>query len=341
MARPALVLGIDIGATSTRAVIVDTGGRLHGRGRGRGANLTAHTLDDALAEISTAIRAALATVDDAASVRQAVIGSAGQDNFKAPNVARAFDEMWRAAGLECAYEIVGDPEVAFVAGTSQPDGTLILAGTGALAAGFTGRRRMHTVDGHGWLLGDLGSGFWIGREAVRVALTTFDRLERPGPLVRAVLTELVAVAENESPGWERLGDDPTGYRDVASSLVMCVHARPPVALAALAPLVTAAFDADPQAAGIVRQAAEHLFTAALTVRTPGADTPIVLAGSLLTSDTPLRGSLQPQLAERWPAAPVTQARDGASGAAWLAAGRLLGFGTPESTRLHAQMLSGW
>ncbi|TDE10673.1 hypothetical protein [Jiangella asiatica] len=81
---------------------------------------------------------------------------------------------------------------------------------------------------------------------------------------------------------------------------MAVHAKPPVALSALAPLVTAHAGTDPEADRILAEAADHLLAHARAVRAAGDPTPIVLAGSLLPPT------------HRWP---------GWSGRAWRRPGR--------------------
>ncbi|RIQ20760.1 N-acetylglucosamine kinase, partial [Jiangella rhizosphaerae] len=301
-----LAIGLDIGGTSTRAVVIDGAGRRLGTGRADGANVTSHALPKALDAVSAALSAALATVDPAA-VRAAVIASAGDNHLVQPEIASQLAARWAAAGLTCDYRVVADAVAAFVAGTPEPDGTLVLSGTGAITARFAGRSPAQIVDGHGWLLGDLGSGFWIGREAVRMTLASLDRGDVPGPLGRAVVQTLTG-----SP-------DAAPSRAATNDIVLAVHARPPVALSALAPLVTANAGTDPAADRILADAAGHLLTAAGVVRAAGDATPIVLAGSLLTGDTPLARLVRRGLAERWPDAVVGAALDGAAGAAWLAA----------------------
>jgi N-acetylglucosamine kinase-like BadF-type ATPase len=230
-----LVLGLDIGGTSTRALVIDTSGRRIGSARGPGANITSHGHDVALAAISSTVREALSGIHDPLSVRGAVVGTAGASNLRVPDVASAFDRMWRAAGLTCPYEVASDARVAYVAGTAEPAGPLLRCGTGALAARFRDRRRVHTVDGHGWLLGDYGSGFWLGREAARVALAALDAAENPGTLARAVIARILG--DDEPDPWDDPASSPVGeIRDVASRLVLAVHSRPPVTLAELAPL---------------------------------------------------------------------------------------------------------
>ncbi|MEV4177299.1 ATPase, partial [Nonomuraea sp. NPDC049709] len=91
-------------------------------------------------------------------------------------------------------------------------------------------------------------------------------------------------------------------------------ARPPLALAELAPLVSrAARGGDPTAVSIVAEAASHLVRTVSEVHEPGL--PIVLAGSVLTAEGPVREAVQGLLEGASPAV----AGDPAGAAAWLAA----------------------
>jgi glucosamine kinase len=298
MRTESLVLGGDLGGTSTRVLVVGTDGRVRGRSTAAAGNPVSHP-DGAAAAFGDALRAALAGVDPV-RVEASVIGVAGVSALRTASVAARFGRVWADAGLRCDPGYAADLEVAFAAGTPEPDGSVLVAGTGATAGAVTGRRLTRTADGHGWLLGDDGSGFWLGREAVRAALRALDAGEAPGRLAGAVLRELGAT--------ERQRDQ----------VIEAVHSRPAVQLSALAPLVSAAYrDGDPEARSIVERAAAALLTTLGRIRDPGETTPIVLAGSLTSDTSPVGTTLRALLPGRF-AGPVRPARTGVGGAAWLA-----------------------
>jgi glucosamine kinase len=297
-----LALGGDLGGTSTRIVVVAPDGREHGRGITGGGNPTTDPAG-AAAAFGAALRAALSDVDSA-RVKASVVGVAGGSALRTPAVATHFDRVWIEAGLTCSPGYVPDLEVAFAGGTPASDGAVLVAGTGAAAGSVTDHRLTRTADGHGWLLGDDGSGFWLGREAVRATLQTLDAGTPPGPLVEGVLRELDA---------DRPGRD--GQHD---RVIQVVNSRPGVQLSALAPLVTAAYRAgDPQAQSIVERAAAALVATLALIRDPAESTPIVLAGSLAGDTSPVGAELRTLLAARFAGA-VLPARSGVGGAAWLA-----------------------
>ncbi len=291
-----LVLGIDIGGTATRAVVTTLGGTRAGFGRAGAANPVTVPAAEVAANLTAALAAALSTVV-AGLFGAAVAGAAGASR---PAVLQAaFDTL----GVRCPLRVVGDAVVAFAAGTGKPAGSVLISGTGAIAAEIGDGRIVRTADGLGWLLGDLGSGFWIGRAAAAATARALYRGDPPGPLVRLV-TDVVG---------EREGDP----------FVTTLHDRPPRELATLAPLVTtAAADGDPAALYIMDEAADHLFRTICGVREPGDRTPIVLAGGVLRYCLPLRAAVHRRLAAAWPEAVLSTAAPGEEGAARLAA-RLL------------------
>ena len=239
-----LALGGDLGGTSTRIVVVGPDGREHGRGITGGGNPTTDPAG-AAAAFGDALRAALSGVDGA-RVKASVVGVAGGSALRTPAVATHFDRVWTEAGLTCDPGYVPDLEVAFAGGTPASDGAVLVAGTGAAAGSLTDHRLTRTADGHGWLLGDDGSGFWLGREAVRATLRTSTRGQPPGPLVESC----------RSASWTLTGRRRDGQHD---RVIQVVNSRPGVQLSALAPLVTAAYRAgDPQAQSIVERAAAAL-----------------------------------------------------------------------------------
>ncbi|MFG2129877.1 N-acetylglucosamine kinase [Streptomyces sp. NPDC048751] len=192
----AYVVGVDAGGTRTRAVLaaVAGGGPLGEGGGGPGNALTVPVpqLTEHLVEaVGRAVPERL---------RGRVVAVAG--GFA--GAARTADEPGRVraeAALSAALgrlgitatviEIHSDIEAAFASAPGHPaDGIALVGGTGAVAARIEGRVYGATAGGDGWLLGDDGSGFWIGREAARAALRMADGRGRPTVLAGLVGREL-------------------------------------------------------------------------------------------------------------------------------------------------------
>lgn len=325
-----LVLGLDIGGTWTRAVLATTTGRRIGSGRSAGANPASHGVSVASDRISAALEEAMRASDPTA-VAGCVVGLAGASQYAAdPDIARAFEEIWRTAGLTCPVRVVSDVAVAFAAGTPRPTGSVLVAGTGAVVAAIRDREPVAIHGGFGWLLGDDGSGFWIGRQAVRATLGALDSRAPLSALTKQIL-DWYAIGQPSDPHADGARQRPPDgaavhrpQRGLTAALIREVNRRPPISLADLAPLVTRAHtEGDRTAAQIVAEAA-GLLVANLEQSAFTGDGPIVLAGGLLASGGPVHGLVVSAIRQRWPRTDVCTALEGSAAAAWLAAQLPLG-----------------
>ncbi|WP_306204745.1 N-acetylglucosamine kinase [Actinoplanes sp. RD1] len=359
-----IVIGADAGGTSTRVAVATPAGEWLATAEGGGANPTTHGPDAAARELGGVVRRALAGLE-ARDVRAVVVGIAGRATLDDPAVADLFAQ---AVGVPVRPVFVADTEVAFCSATPAPDGTVLVAGTGAMAVGIRDRTSARTSDGLGWLLGDEGSAFWLGRAAVRASIADLCRTGPATALTAAVANHLL-----ETPP----GGGPAGR----SALIRAVAARPPIALAELAPLVTAAASAGDAVAGLIcDDAAGRLVRLVRDVREPGEETPIVLHGSVVRDPgSPIGRRVRDLLAKRAdeaaandvpasdvpasdvpasdvpagdvpagdavagdvPAGDVVAAADGVVGAAWLAVrGMRPGWAEDRLAEVHARLRSG-
>lgn len=300
-----VILGVDAGSSLVEAVAATVDGRVVGRGRSGVGNPIALPTADAVAHLGEAVRQALDGVPPT-DVAQVVTGAAGILRYSRGPSAQALARTWGDGGLTCPVVVVADAVTAFAAGTPRRSGSVLIAGVGAIAARIQDEEVTARIDGNGWLVGDDGSGFWIGRQAVRAVFAALDGRGEPTLLAEAVLATVT-------------GDDRVP-EDVESRLVVlrdAVYDGPPIALAALAPLVSAAASAgDRTARRIVDQAVSMLMGTATALAADGPDEPLVLAGSLMTAPGPVSGEVQRRLAARRGVKPLI-AVSGAIGAAWL------------------------
>ncbi|SDL87646.1 BadF-type ATPase [Nonomuraea jiangxiensis] len=317
------MVGVDAGATSTRVAVHTLGGARVGYAIAGPGNPTAHGLTAAVAAVADALREALGSLAGARVV-SSLAGVAGHVEEMVPELTT----VWAEHGIARGPRYLGDVQIAYAAGSSEPDGALLLSGTGAVAARIVDFDLDALADGLGWLLGDAGSGFWIGREAAKAVVHALDR----GLPVEALLPEgeggeLVRLVGGHFLGAERRAT-PRAAADRIVRLAQADHMR----LAALSSLVSRAAEAgDPLAVEIVQEAAGHLVT---TLRRVHAAGPVVLAGSVLTSEGPVRAAVMRLLAGET----VTTARDAAGAAAWLAARELLP--AAEARARHAAFTTG-
>lgn len=125
--------------------------------------------------------------DFAASIEGYVFSLAGVSAYK--------DEVQRLLEAELCTSrlwLLTDIEATYLAATLGRDAIVVSAGTGSFAYGRRGNREAR-VGGWGYLYGDEGSAFWIGRELVRRALMYHDgRLTVGQASLRLLLNALEA-----------------------------------------------------------------------------------------------------------------------------------------------------
>jgi glucosamine kinase len=136
-----------------------------------------------------------------------------------------------------------DSTTSFLGALGEERGAVVAAGTGVvtLAVGAAGIAR---VDGWGYLMGDAGSGYWIGREALDAVMRAYDG--------RGPATALADVVR------ERWPELPDAYLDLqADEKKVSVVASFAESVARLA------LAGDPTAASISRRAGRELATSAV------------------------------------------------------------------------------
>lgn len=304
---PTTVIGIDGGGSRTRVALAGVDGGLVRRVEVSGTNLTSLSRDTVVRRLAGAVAECLVDIDPA-SVRYAVAGYAGAPGQTAsPSYAIDVTGVALASsGVRCPVEVFADPELAYASGATGADGLVLVAGTGAVAARIIGGRMASTVDGHGWLVGDQGSGFWIGAAGLRATLRALDRRDPYTRLVRRLATELGIEPST--------GDNPQQLR---GKLVHAVMHQAPPSLAALAPAVLAtAAEGDEVAGGILDAAVAHL-VAAVAALEPQHDEQLVLAGGVAGAESTLSVRLADDLITRFGVIPLP-VPDGTTGAIRLA-----------------------
>jgi N-acetylglucosamine kinase-like BadF-type ATPase len=179
------------------------------------------------------------------------------------------------AGLSEHLTLEPDLLVAFHSGSIAEEGYALVAGTGSAAVRVRGGQIEATCDGLGWLLGDGGSGFWIGHRAALAASSALDDRGPPTALVGLVLAQL-GIEESAAR-------DSGGRPSALQHLVSAVYQLRPIELAGLAPVV---FEAEAAGDEVARQildaAADALATTLAAVITPDVAGPLVLSGSVLS-----------------------------------------------------------
>ena len=166
----AFFLGLDAGGTKTTALIGDDT-RVLVRSTGGSIKPLRVSLEQAQKNIS----ALLADIAQKSSVdlRQITASCVGTAGLRLPQT----DGWMRQIISACAggaIEVSGDEDIALDAAFPGGAGVLVIAGTGSNTLGRTSTGQRFTVGGWGPALGDQGSGYWIGHQALRSAVRAKD-----------------------------------------------------------------------------------------------------------------------------------------------------------------------
>ncbi|MEW2461274.1 N-acetylglucosamine kinase [Microbacterium sp. NPDC059771] len=238
---------VDLGKSRCRVVV-------HAEPRVERSGLGAPGLASA-GGVTAALDAILPLLDGLPRLDAIGVGAAGA--WFAPDAAVELAGLL-AARTGARVAVASDVVTAHAGALDGGAGVLLIAGTGAAALGIDadGAR---LIDGWGPELGDLGSGSWLGREALRAVLRAADGLAGPTALTAAVAGPVGAPSDVQA--W-LAGDGALARR-----------------LATLAPLVLDAAEAgDDVAAAIATEAVRLLTTSAV-------------AASAVTTDVAVHGGL--------------------------------------------------
>ena len=100
------------------------------------------------------------------------LGIAGVDR---PDDHAVIRGIMKRIGCQARILVVNDALVALEAGAPEQPGVVVISGTGSIAYGRNARGEAARAGGWGYVLGDEGSGYWIGRAALRAVLRESDR----------------------------------------------------------------------------------------------------------------------------------------------------------------------
>jgi N-acetylglucosamine kinase-like BadF-type ATPase len=264
------VIGLDIGGTKTRGVRFEDGVPVADESVGSSnvQNVSPEEAARNLADLFGRI--------GGGEVAQVYVGAGGIDTDED---AAALAALIAPHVPGARIRVVHDTRLLLAAGGAST-GVAVIAGTGSAAWGRNGRGQEARAGGWGYLLGDEGSGYWLGREAVRHSLRRMNQGLEPDQLTGALLASCgvdhpnMLIALFHSPA--------TGRRFWAQQARLVVEAA-------------SAGHAPSQA--LMDQAGSDLADlAAQTVRQLGIEGPVILGGGLGMNVPRLQESFRAALA---------------------------------------------
>lgn len=273
-----VVIGLDIGGTKTRGVRFVDGRAVADESAGS-SNVQNVSREEAafnLADLFARI--------GGGSVSQVYAGAGGIDTH---DDAAALAALIEPHVPGARITVVHDSRLLLAAGRAST-GVAVIAGTGSAAWGRNAQGEEARAGGWGYLLGDEGSGYWLGREAVRYSLR---RMNQGLPVDQLTAALLASCGVDDPNRLISLFHSPdTGRRFWAQ------QARPVVEAAAAGHVASQELldQAGSDLAALAAQALGKL----------GIDGPVILGGGLGMNVVPLQDAFRKHLA----AAGITDVR---------------------------------
>ncbi len=177
------IIGLDGGGTKTLGIMINEKGELLARATGDSSNLQAigaERLGDSLStlvqELAAAANCSMAEIDHL----YAGLAGAGR-----PADRETIGNIVQAKGLARRHTIDTDASAALAGAFGGGPGIIVISGTGAICFGKDEAGTLYRCGGWGYLLGDEGSGYYIGQQALIAALKDLDG-RGPKTILRAV-----------------------------------------------------------------------------------------------------------------------------------------------------------
>ncbi|MBD1383414.1 N-acetylglucosamine kinase [Metabacillus arenae] len=286
------LLAVDGGGTKTLAVITDSVGKIKGHGRSDASNYQVTGIEGAKAAIEAAIIGAVKNVSEKKQIvrfQTGVFALAGIDTPADQAVVnRIVTVACNKAGVIFDRLIIeNDALSALLGATSNYPGALMISGTGSIAFAHDGKGQCVRSGGWGHTFGDEGSGYWIGKEAIRAILKMNDGRGPNTRLKDRVLEAINLRAVEDLYNWVYSSH---GSVDAISEIAKLVE--------------ICGDEGDAVSITILDQAAEELFTLLSTVMEKAAitneDNSIILQGGVLKHNLYIQKRLMDKAAKDFP-----------------------------------------
>lgn len=224
-------LGIDAGASATKWALINEKGIV---ASGVGEAMDGHLYREASAARMQKVLGEISIEIKGLKVDSVFMGITGVTHDG--SIEKEIHSVFKSKST-----VVSDIELAYRANFADGDGILLYAGTGSVVYAIDENASVHQIGGWGYLLGDEGAGYWIGKEAIRCALFQIEskKVIQEASLAALILEEISAHDWNTVKGF--------------------VYSQDRSAIAALSKIVDiAALSGDVDAIKILNKAAGHL-----------------------------------------------------------------------------------
>jgi N-acetylglucosamine kinase-like BadF-type ATPase len=153
------VIGVDGGGTKTTAALSNLKGKILKEIEIGSTNPNKIGFERAIFNL----RKLILKISKNKKIKVAYLGLAGgleRDKEKREKIKKELQKSF-----DFPIFVDGDQKIAFLAETDEKDGVIVIAGTGAIAMGWKGKK-VAISGGWDWLIGDQGSAFWVGKKVL-------------------------------------------------------------------------------------------------------------------------------------------------------------------------------
>ncbi|GAB6988888.1 N-acetylglucosamine kinase [Paenibacillus pini] len=198
------IIAIDGGGTKTLGIAVRRDGTVISTAQAGGSNMNGnraealHHMDEVVSKLTENI------VSTGEKVESLFAGLSGIEHGN--NRKDAHMHLQNALPMTTSITVENDAITALYSGTMGGPGIVQIAGTGSITYGVNEKGLRKRVGGWGYLVGDPGSGYAIGREGLIAALRAWDGIGAPTRLMTLMLetyslqqiTEIIPMIYGES-----------------------------------------------------------------------------------------------------------------------------------------------
>ena len=194
------VIGVDGGGTKTVAVLANLNGKVLARAEVGPSNINKvgfkHAIDN-IVKVLTQVSQEYEK-DKIVFIYLGLAAGLERDKRKKKEIKKQLllipSLSWV---LPKNISIEGDQLIAFRSGTEEKQGIIIIAGTGSIVMGWDKKGKEVIVGGWDYLLGDDGSGFWIGKKALQAVCLSIDGFNSKSLLHPMILKKLKIKTEKD------------------------------------------------------------------------------------------------------------------------------------------------
>jgi len=111
------------------------------------------------------------------------IGTAGVDR---PSDKKIIEKIIKNLGFSGKIIVTNDGEIALFGGVGEDEGVIVISGTGSICYGRNKKGEIKRAGGWGHIIGDEGSGYYIGINAINYIAKAYDGINE-----KTIMTDLI------------------------------------------------------------------------------------------------------------------------------------------------------